>query len=264
MNIAYWNTNKNSNLNCIIDILLCRNIDVIFLSEIDVEVIETNNDFLSKNGYEYFHNPGCERVKIVKKISLEIELKQQNYYYTVVRETENDINIISIHSPSQMYQNMKALKEFIRDFRCTIDNEIGGSLDRKIIVIGDFNINPHEEAMIDFDGFLATNSTRGRKTITHLKKQKTTYYNPTWQLYSRTNFPGTKAFRRPSASVYDVLEFHFLDQVVISQNLLSALQSDYIEVIEDTDNFILFDKVKNLILGSDHLPLLYSFNLKKL
>ena len=262
MNIAYWNTKNNNNIDSIIDILTCKNIDILFLSETKKEFIEINNDNLLKNGFEYFENPGCERVAIIKKTSFEIELKQQNYYYTVVRDTKDDINVISIHSPSQMFQNMKALKEFIRDFRNTIDNEIGSSLEKKIIVIGDFNINPHEEAMIDFDGFLATNTTRGRQTITHLTKQRTTYYNPTWQLYSRTNFPGTKAFKRPSASVYDVLEHHLLDQAVISQNLLSSLQSDSIEVIEDTVNFTFFDKVKNTTLGSDHLPLLYTFKLK--
>jgi exonuclease III len=262
MTIVYWNTKNNNTLDRIVDILLCKDVDVIFLSEIDKEVIETNIDSLTKYGYEYFENPGCKRVIIIKKISFEIELKQQNYYYTVVKEVKNDINIISIHSPSQMYQNMKALKEFIRDFRNTIDSEIGSSLDKKIIVIGDFNINPHEEAMIDFDGFLATNTTRGRQTITHLKKQRTTYYNPTWQLYSRTNFPGTKAFQRPSASVYDVLEHHFLDQVVISQNLLSSIFEDSIEVVENTDDFVFFDEAKNSTLGSDHLPLLYKFKIK--
>ncbi len=263
MIIGYWNTKNNDNLDRIIDILVSRDVDVIFLSEIDKDVLEKNEDSLTKVGYEYFANPGCERVLIIKKTSFEIELKQQNYYYTVVRDTKNDINIISIHSPSQMFQNMKGLKEFIRDFRYTIDNEIGSSLEKMIIVIGDFNINPHEEAMIDFDGFLATNTTKGRQTITHLKKQRTTYYNPTWQLYSRTSFPGTKAFPRPSASVYDVLDHHFLDQVVISQYLLSSIHNDSIEVIEESDNFIFFDKVKNSTLGSDHLPLLYTFKLKK-
>jgi exonuclease III len=262
MTIIYWNTKEVANLDRIADILNDRQPDFIFLSEIKRDVIENNSALLKNLGYEYFENPGCKRVAIIKKSSLQVELKMQNYYYTAVKESSFGIHIISLHLPSQMFQHMKALKEFIRDFRNTIDIEIGSSLEKKIIVIGDFNINPHEDPMIDFDGFLATNSVKSRHTIKHLKKIRTTYYNPTWQLYSRKHFPGTKAFNRPSGSSYDILEHHFLDQVVISQYLLSNISNDSIEVIEKTKNFIFFDDANNSIVGSDHLPLLYQFKIK--
>ena len=115
--------------------------------------------------------------------------------------------------------------------------------------------------MIDFDGFVATNSTKARNKVTHLGKTKSTYYNPTWQLYSRTHFPGTKYFRRPSGGSFDILEFHLLDQVVVSQYLKDATIFDRIDVIENTPKLSYFNRDLNSIEGSDHLPLLYEFKL---
>jgi exonuclease III len=259
MKAIYWNTNNVDNFERICDILSDLKPDILFLSEIDPSVIQDNIKKIERIDFEYFENPGCNRVAIIKSKYFPLELSLQNNYYTVVREIKNDINIISLHLPSQMFQHLKALKEFIRDFRITIDNEIGSSIEKKVLIIGDFNVNPHEEPMIDFDGFLATNSTNSRSSITHLKKQRTTYYNPTWKLYSRSQFPGTKAFSRPSGSSYDVIEHHFLDQVVISQKLLSCISDELIRVIEKTENFVFFDEEVNSIIGSDHLPLLYQF-----
>jgi len=259
MDIIYWNTNKIENLDRVIDILRTKIPDLMFLSEINRNILEKEDILLKTCGYEYFENPGCDRVAIIKKIDFNVELKLQHYYYTVIHENNSETYIVSIHLPSQMFQHLKALKEFIRDFRHILDHEIGNSIEKKIIVIGDFNINPHEEGMIDFDGFLATNSTASRDTITHLQKRRTTYYNPTWRLYSRKQFPGTKAFNRPSGSSYDVIEHHYLDQVVISKKMLKSITEDHIEIIEETENFSFFDKDKNSILGSDHLPLLYKF-----
>lgn len=262
MTIVYWNTNNLKNLDRVIDIIITKKPDVIFLSEIDKNLIEMSNKQLTACDYEYFENPGCDRVAVIKSKKFELELKLQHHYYTVTYQAETDTSIVSIHLPSQMFQHMKALKEFIRDFRTTLDDEIGSSLEKNIIVIGDFNVNPHEDSMIDFDGFLATNSTESRDTITHLQKKRTTYYNPTWLLYSRKHFPGTKAFNRPSGSSYDVIEHHFLDQVVISKKLLNNIEKDIIEVVEKTNKFSFFDDNKNCILGSDHLPLQYKFKLK--
>ncbi len=262
MTSIYWNTNNISTFTEIESLLTHYSPDLLFLSEISDELIENNKNNLTKLGFEHFENPGCERVLIIKKISLNVDLKIQNYYYTSIIDKKTDTCFISIHLPSQMFQHMDGLKEFIRDFRFEIDVEIGSSLEKNIIVIGDFNVNPHEKPMIDFDGFLATNSINSRKTITHLTKKRTTYYNPTWKLYSRTKFPGTKSFNRPSGSSYDVLEHHFLDQVVISQHLLSSIIEEKIEVIEKTKNIDFYDEKKNKSIVSDHLPLLYQFKFK--
>lgn len=261
MKAIYWNTKETERLDVIIDILSDMKPDLLFLSEIKSTFIQNNIDKIDQVGFEYFANPGCERVIILKNKKKSLELKFQANHYTAVRDIENDIYVVSVHLPSQMFQHFKALKNFIRRFRGTLDEEIGSSVEKKIMIIGDFNVNPHEEPMIDFDGFLAANSINSRTTITNLGESKATYYNPTWKLYSRSHFPGTKAFFRPSGSSYDIIEHHFLDQVVISQELRKNISEEIIQVIEKTNNFAFFDEEKNKIVIGDHLPLLYQFKI---
>ncbi len=260
MKCVYWNTKSIEYLQLIIDILVCECPDVFFLSETHLEFLVINEAHFFKLGYEIFSNPGCERVKILKKMNVDVELSVQSKYYTSIKDKNTETYIVSIHFPSTMFQHIDGLKKFIRNFRNEIDSEIGDSLNERILIIGDFNVNPFEKPMIDFDGFLATNSPNGRKEITHLDESRSSYFNPTWKLYSRGHFPGTMHFKRPSGFSFDILEFHYLDQVVVSQKLKSDLVYERIEVIERIGETNFFDVKKNAIIGSDHLPILYEYN----
>src|SRR5690606_11667098 len=142
-------------------------------------------------------------VSILIRKGLNVDLGIQNKYYTNIKIPNLNLDVISLHLPSQMFQHFDALKEFIRDFRIDVDVNIGVPDEKRILLIGDFNVSPFEKPMIDFDGFSATNSINSRTAITHLGKQKALYYNPTWKLSTNTHFPGTKHFKRPSGSSYD-------------------------------------------------------------
>lgn len=262
MKFLYWNTNKSAEIGVIIELLRQESPDLFFLSETDKTLLANGFESLEGIGYEYFDNPGCERVSILKKKELEVDLGIQNKYYTALKLGNYETFVVSIHLPSQMYRHMNSLKEIIRDFRADIDLYIGDSVEKSILIIGDFNVNPYEQPMVDFDGFLANNSTDSRSQITHAGKSKSSYYNPTWKLYGRKKFPGTKYYPRPSASSYDIMEFHFLDQVVVSQCLLNNIIEEKIEIIEQIgDTQLLFDGSKSIEI-SDHLPLSYQYKIR--
>jgi|GEM_PF-1861293 len=262
MKCIYWNTKQITTIDYIIDIIEQENPDVFFLSEINVNTILSNTIALNKISFEHFPNPGCDRVIIIKNKKFSINLGRQSTYYSTVICPEQNIFLISVHLPSQMFQSFDGLKGFMRNFRAEIDQEIGSSITENILIIGDFNINPFEKPMIDFDGFAASNSINFRAKITHLSIEKTLYYNPTWQLYSRTYFPGSKHFNRPSGSAYDIIEHHYLDQVVLSHCLTKNIVTEKIDVVEKTAKFVFFDKLNYKIKISDHLPLTYDFNIK--
>jgi len=194
MKCIYWNIHSIEDIKLIINILEQEKPDVFFISEINDDFINNNLHKLQEIKYEILDNPGCERVKIIKNISLQVRIDLQNKYYTTIFIEDINTYVVSIHLPSQMFQHMKALKEFIRDFRLDIDKEIGCSMEKRILVIGDFNVSSYEAPMIDFDGFITTNSIKSRPTITNLGKKRISYYNPTWQLYSRKHFPWHKIF----------------------------------------------------------------------
>ncbi|MCT4237489.1 endonuclease/exonuclease/phosphatase family protein [Elizabethkingia anophelis] len=256
MKLIYWNTRKTNNQKAILEILSENNPDIFFISEVDNSLL--NNFETNADDYEIFENPGCNRVKILKRKTLSLNLSIQNNYFTTVKNNNQQF-IIGVHFPSQMYQSHDALKNYLRMFRNSIESEIGDSLDHDIIIIGDFNISPFEKPMIDFDGFSATNSIFSRKKVTHLQQTKSLYYNPTWKLYNRIHFPGTMFYARPSTTSFDILEHHLLDQVVISPRLATKLKDEQVKIIEKTSSqtFLNSESLKTEI--SDHLPLYYEF-----
>jgi len=261
MRFIYWNTKKNSDASVILEILNEEFPDVLFLSETEESLILNILSQLDSINYKHFENPGCDRIKIIARKNLNVSLSKQSTYYSALRDSENDVTIVSVHLPSQLYQNIDGLKGFMRDFRHEIDQEIGSSVNDNIILIGDFNINPFDKPMIDFDGFSASNSKTLKKESVHLSKRKSLYYNPTWMLYAKNNFPGTIYYRRPSAFSYDVLEHHFLDQVLLSYNMSQNIFSEKISILEKTTHHTFFDATSNSIKLSDHLPLIYEYKI---
>lgn len=259
MKCVFWNIGEPSNFSAVLDILKHEAPDIFFLAEMPQEKIVDYEANLMAIGYEYYLNPGCIRVSIIKKIIFKVNLGRQATYYSCVKETTNKVHIIAVHLPSQMYQSIDGLKSFFRRFRSEIDMEIGDSLDENILLIGDFNVNPFDKPMIDFDGFSASNSINLKNEAVHLSERKSLYYNPTWLLYGTNHFPGTKYFKRPSASSFDILEHHFLDQVLLSYRLRKNIIFEKIRILEKTNCFIFFDATKNAICLSDHLPLIYEY-----
>lgn len=255
----YWNTKGFIEFNLYKELLEKYAPDILFTSETKNDLISNFQNSFSEIGYIYQENPGCERVKIFIHKELSFELGIQNKYYTSL--IINDITIISVHFPSQMFHHQEALRDYIRKFRNRIDSDVGNSNEKSIIIIGDVNVNPYEPAMINFDGFMATNSTNARKKIStiDIEYSREPYYNPTWRLYANSVFPGTKKFPRPSGSSFDIIEFHFLDQVLLSNKFKDSIIEDKIEIITSTKNFKLLNEKYNKIKYSDHLPLFYQF-----
>lgn len=261
LKFLYWNTKKISSFTIILDLLDHCKPDFLFLSEIDDSLITDNIVEYNKIGYVHYPNPGCSRILILKKEKIKCNLGVQTVYYTTLNIPTYDIFVISVHLPSQMFNSYDGLKNYLRNMRLNIDSKVGNSNDTKILIIGDFNVNPFEKPMIDFDGFSATNTKNFRNKVTNLSDEKVLYYNPTWKLYRYNEFPGSKYFPRPSGSSFDVLEHHFLDQVILSKELLKNLKDEKIELIYKTTKNNYFDVTKNKILISDHLPLQYQLKL---
>ena len=102
MKCIYWNTKELSDLSSVLDILQHEIPDVFFLSETKEDIIVNNLKQLEALNYEYFLNPGCKRIIILKKKDLILNLGRQSTYYTTLKDNKNNVNIISVHLPSQM------------------------------------------------------------------------------------------------------------------------------------------------------------------
>ena len=192
MKLLFWNTKFCKEFNVILSILNTESPDLFFLAEFDEDLILSNLSNLNIINYEYFLNPGCGKIKIIKKKTLtDIELSLQHNDYSALFLKNLDTYIISLHMPSQMSYNLDALKHNISEFKFKFENFIGNSAEKNILLIGDFNVNPFESPIVNYDGLSATNTKNFNVTKTFRSKQNHVYYNPTWRLYSENDFPGT-------------------------------------------------------------------------
>jgi exonuclease III len=257
MDVLFWNACKSSNYSLLAEILHNFKPDLFFLAEFSI-----NNsilDIFEELGYTLIEAPGCKRVVTFILNTRKFKLGLQSAYYSNI--LCDNIHFIAVHFPSQLYNNLDGLKNNLKNFRDIIDDKIGSSNKREILIIGDFNVNPFETPMINFDGFSAINCINARSTVTYIEQIRETYYNATWRLYSNNKFPGTTKYNRPSGYSFDILEHHFLDQVLLSNKLKNEILEDEIQVINKTSNYsFLIDNKK--VVHSDHLPLLYKFKVK--
>lgn len=262
MKTIFWNTKNINDFKIVLSILKDESPDFLFLAEFNKDYFSSFNDDLNNLDYEHFLNPGCEKIIIIKKKKfLDIELSIQHNDYSALYIKALDIYIISLHMPSQMAYSLDALKYNLSEFKFEFENHIGNSEQKSILLIGDFNVNPFESPIINYDGLSATNTTNFNVIKKHRGSENHIYYNPTWKLYSNNNFPGTFKKSRPSNSVFDVIDHHYLDQVILSHKLLKRIVKEDINTIIKTSEFDIFDITSNRIKHSDHLPIKYELEI---
>lgn len=126
----------------------------------------------------------------------------------------------------------------------------------RLILIGDFNMNPYERAMNLAAGLNAmmTRECVSAGTRTFLEKQYEFYYNPMWGLFG----DGSAG---PPGTVYDTSNqgpygWSMLDQVIINHSIVGAFRS--VQILTHAGSKGLTDKNgrPDRKAGSDHLPIL--------
>lgn len=144
---------------------------------------------------------------------------------------------------------------------------------RRSIVLGDFNAQPFESAIIASDGLhaigmRAMNNMVSRK-VAALKDRADFFYNPMWRLYG--HFPlkeagmGTHYWEKSFAHEYC---WHMIDQVVIRPEEAARFPEDQLSIITKVGNNLAnaislldTDGKPDSKSASDHLPLLFQWNL---
>ena len=121
MKLLFWNTKSCNQIDIIKSILNFNSPDFLFLAEMDLKILTDNNVELLAIGYTVFPNPGCDKIKILKKKDLNgVELSIQHNDYSALYIKEQDLYIVSLHMPSQMAYSLDALKHNLSEFKFDI------------------------------------------------------------------------------------------------------------------------------------------------
>lgn len=176
MRYLFWNTNKKNVNTYLIKLIHEYDPSIIALAEYngntDLLINEIkkslNKDFIEIQQF------AC-RVRILVKAKLESSVQHcddhTNYTIKIIPyNSYQETHIVAfLHLPSKMFENEEKNRYLLEQITLKI-NELDDNEQRKVVIFGDFNVNPYEKPMTNLTGCNAVPSRNIAMKIT--KNQK--------------------------------------------------------------------------------------------
>ena len=263
MKYLFWNTNKRN-----VDTYICKlsceyTPTIIALAEYErdiyalVELLkkETNLDYM------VLEQMACRvHILIQAKLADKVEHCQDHRNYTIKILPYNSFHekhiVVFLHLPSKMQDNRERNRSLLEQIVTAVER-IDTSERRKVLIFGDFNLNPYEDAMTYLTGCNAVSSRNiakkiSRKSRYEEEKQYFYYYNPMWNFLGDEKEPcGTFYYTStPDHSRY----WNTFDQFVVSPELMNDIEE--VKIVKDIGEISLGDE-HGIPKISDHYPLFF-------
>lgn len=139
---------------------------------------------------------------------------------------------------------------------------------RRSIVVGDFNAQPFESAVLSSDGLHAVGIRQAggvsRRHIRWGQKKEDFFYNPMWRHYGHiASGEAGMATHYWQNNQAGELFWHMLDQVVIRPEECASFPEDRLQILSRVGTVTLLapDGTLDTTVGSDHLPVVFHWNL---
>ena len=156
-------------------------------------------------------------------------------------------------TPTSLALEMSQYVASLRDAQTEYD------LPRSVIV-GDFNMNPFEPGMVGAAAFNAVMDARQAKrgTRTVQDREYGYFYNPMWNLLG-DHSPGPPATLFYDAHTQDELQWHMLDQVIVSPEMIDSFDMDSLRIVDTIGDcsLVTSNGRPHKSCFSDHLPIYF-------
>lgn len=265
MRYLFWNTNRND-----VDGIICSMVEkyqptILALAEYENDIESLVRNITRRTGMDYIELQkfACRvRILVNEKLSNEIEHCGDHTNYTIKLIPYNSYNdfhiVVFVHLPSKLYDNKEKNRHLLEQITYKV-NELDQNKRRKVLIVGDFNLNPYDDAMTYLTGCNAVSSKDiamkiYRKDRNERDKYYFYYYNPMWNfLGDKDGINGTFYYDKTSDhSRY----WNTFDQFVVSPALIKDI--DEIEIVKSVGDISLESKrdVPDFKM-SDHYPLFF-------
>ena len=269
MEIAFWNVNKNKDIDLLLKDLIQENsIDILILAEYDgnienlCKIINTGN-----SKFRTLSNIGCDKIKgvINSKYHQEQLFAATRYSIIGIKTTCFKIILSMIHAEA----NPRADDDDRQATFITFNNDILACEERfntnNTIITGDLNSNPFDKSIIGISSLHAIpyKEETKRSTRSKLGTEYKKFYNPMWRLLGAKTPPyGTYYYSSSNAINY---YWHTFDQVILRPCLLPAFEDESLRIITQIKDVTL---LKNNYVPnkdySDHLPIIFRIQEEKI
>jgi hypothetical protein len=269
MTVLFWNS-KHAKGSLIGKLVAEHGADVLVLTESSVDANTVLDEIEKADGTRFAVDPQRENVAIYTRFpgsKLGHEYEERHLSIRRIHSTPTDILLVAVHllsKDSASDAEQAALTPgYAYEIR-RIEKKLGH---RRTLLVGDLNMNPFDDGMIQATGFQAVPSHRiatergkkkhkGERAVQ--KRYYPFFYNPMWNCFGdeRGGPPGT--FFRDKADIISHF-WHMYDQVLLRPALVDKFVHKDLKILSHCGSIPLVngDGVPDRDNASDHLPILF-------
>ena len=163
--------------------------------------------------------------------------------------------LVAVHLPSKLHAGPYDQGSAIRDLREQITEAERRVGHRNTVVIGDFNVDPFDPAMVAADGLHGMMdrqvALREARTVNGISRDF--FYNPMWSRLGDDSHGPPGTYYYPSGAPLSFF-WHSFDQVLLRPALLSCYRAEGLVVPAEVDGRALRGPAGRGRSESDHLP----------
>ena len=262
--ILFWNVNNRDLTNAVCFLASSTIADVVVLNENPVPGADTLRALQENvSGDFYIPKPAIEERFHCFCRNLQLDLSE---VHSGIRNSvrrfklgKHEALLALVHGLDFRNYDSAARDSFAQRLAQDMRFAIADKKINKLILLGDFNMNPYDSGMNLAAGLNAmmTRSCVDRKTRRHLGEDYDFYYNPMWSLFG----DNTKG---PAGTVYDTSNqgpygWSMIDQVLLHHSVVPLFRD--VEILTSAEDRSLMTEnghpdAKNF---SDHFPILVTF-----
>jgi hypothetical protein len=264
--VLFWNINRESNFS---SIQLCTDIfdaDILILAESfipdNIILQETGLKKIESKLKNQLTNLAMNENNLTPKLYARINIEHYNIavsgrlsFYLLDTIEYGEIILASIHFPSKLFYDGASQSHIASLYSKWIKEIEAQRKHSKTILIGDFNMNPFEQGMIEPNAFNATLSyliAKSGKRRFHFDDYEY-FYNPMWNWlgdreHSTGNYKLPGSYYYKSTSDVSQIYWNVFDKVIVRPSIIDVIDYSSLKIIDVIPN----EKLKTNI---DHLPI---------
>ena len=262
LTILFWNTNKKPLGALVGELARQVSADVVFLAESALTEAEIANHL---PGYAAAVSPAGDhsKIRVIARVGLDIRPKFDDESGRLTVWSVSPAGAAEILAAATHFHANPHWTDEEQDLEvCNLAEDLRRVEDaaghQRTFLIGDLNMSPFQKGVAGAKGLHAVMSAKiaAEGTRKVASREYPFFYNPMWSLYGdRRDGPPATYFYRKSTQVAHF--WHMYDQVLVRPPLIGDIET--VKIVHEVGATSLLDQAgrPNLIIGSDHLPLLF-------
>jgi hypothetical protein len=267
--LMFWNTGRRATPGAIASLCSENDVDVLVLAECELSASSVTGRIgpTRPSRLREIVAPVAGAVRFFSRVPTRFWIPILDHPRYTIRHLTPPIGlpllIVGVHLPSKLHASDSDQEYVARGLREDIgrcEEKVGH---QNTVVVGDFNLDPFEDAMTAADGLHAMMdkgiAQQGNRTFRG--RSWDFFYNPMWSLMGDES-PGPPATYYRSSSALVARFWYMFDQILLRPGLLGRYRPGAVKVVRDIGGAPILPREAGRDAHSDHLPVMISLDIE--